>query len=152
GEHREQVTIALDSANILLDLINQILDFSKVEAGRLELEEVEFDLLQLVEGAAEMLAGEAREKRLLLMTFVDPKAPRVVRGDLSRLRQVLLNLMGNAIKFTEKGEVVVRVVAEEEQLKFTVTDTGVGIQPQLIDRLFEPFVQGDGTITRRYGG
>ncbi len=151
---REQAQVAYDFAYSLLEIINDILDFSKIEAGKIELEITEFDLVQLVEGTAELLADQARNKKLALMTFVSPQAPRMVQGDSGRIRQVLFNLLGNAIKFTERGEVILRVKIDETNgnVVFAVSDTGIGMFRNELERLFEPFVQADGTITRRYGG
>lgn len=153
-ERHEQAQIAYDSATALLEIINELLDFSKIEAGRMKLEITDFDLVQLVEGTAELLADQARTKRLAFMTFVSPGTPRIVQGDPGRLRQILVNLLGNAIKFTERGEVTLRVTMNESTGKviFAVTDTGIGIPEKVLQHLFEPFVQADGTITRRYGG
>jgi PAS domain S-box-containing protein len=155
-EQHEFATIVQDSAQALLRLINDILDFSKIEAGRLVLDTIEFNPLTAVESAAELLAAKAREKRLSLMTFVDPSIP-LVRGDSGRLRQVLVNLIGNAVKFTERGEVVVRVTLQDQSdshvtLLFSVCDTGIGVSPAACQRLFQPFTQADGSTTRRYGG
>jgi PAS domain S-box-containing protein len=155
-EQHEFATIVQDSAQALLRLINDILDFSKIEAGRLVLDTVEFNPVTVVESAAELLAAKAREKRLSLMTFVDPSIP-LVRGDSGRLRQVLVNLIGNAVKFTERGEVVVRVTRQEQTdshvtLHFSVRDTGIGVPSDACQRLFQPFTQADGSTTRRYGG
>lgn len=155
-EQHEFTTIVQDSAQALLTLINDILDFSKIEAGRLVLDTLEFNPVTVVESAAELLAAKAREKRLSLMTFVDPAIP-LVRGDSGRLRQVLVNLIGNAVKFTEQGEVIVRVTLQEQTdthmvLHFSVSDTGIGLSPDACQRLFQPFTQADGSTTRRYGG
>jgi two-component system sensor histidine kinase/response regulator len=141
----------------LLSLINDILDFSKIEAGKLAFEEVEFDLANAIEETVELLAELARKKGLELAGFVPPGIPLALRGDPGRLRQVLINLVNNAIKFTEHGEVVVRVACLEEApeyvvLKFRVTDTGIGMPPEVRRRLFQPFSQGDASTTRKYGG
>ena len=124
-EQRDLARIVKDSAQSLLAIINDILDFSKMEAGKMELELVDFDLLALVEGCVELLASSAREKGLALITYLDPKTPRVMRGDPVRLRQVLLNLISNAIKFTEEGKVIIKVFSEPagigtKQLLFSV--------------------------------
>jgi signal transduction histidine kinase/HPt (histidine-containing phosphotransfer) domain-containing protein len=156
----EQVEIAniiQDSAKSLLDIINDILDFSKIEAGKLELEIVDFELLHVVEGTAELIADQARQKKLSLMTYVAPDVPASLRGDPGRLRQILLNLLSNAIKFTEGGEVVVQAtldVIDEKRcrVRFSVQDTGIGMPQEAVYRLFQPFTQADGSITRRYGG
>jgi PAS domain S-box-containing protein len=156
-EQREFTTIVHDSAQALLTLINDILDFSKIEAGKLILDSTDFDLLALVEGSAELLASRARDKRLSLMTYVAPDVPTRLRGDPGRLRQVLLNLVGNAVKFTERGEVMVRaeLVADDETnviVRISVQDTGIGLSAAAQRRLFQPFTQADGSVTRKYGG
>ncbi len=156
----EQVEIAniiQDSAKSLLDIINDILDFSKIEAGKLELEIVDFELLHVVEGTAELIADQARQKKLSLMTYVAPDVPTSLRGDPGRLRQILLNLLSNAIKFTDGGEVVVQATLETMdekrcRVRFSVQDTGIGMPQEAVYRLFQPFTQADGSITRRYGG
>jgi polar amino acid transport system substrate-binding protein len=155
-QQRELARIVKDSAQSLLAIINDILDFSKMEAGKMELEDVEFDLLALVEGCVELLASSAREKGLYLLTYLDPTIPRMMRGDPVRLRQVLLNLTSNAIKFTEEGRVVVEVRMTpgdgSSTLHFSVKDTGVGLSSETKKMLFQPFVQADGSTTRKYGG
>ncbi len=145
------------SAESLLNVINDILDFSKVEAGRLELEELEFDLRESVESVCDILAQRAHDKGLELVTVVDERVPDALLGDAGRLRQVLMNLVGNAVKFTESGEVSVRVdvvdaTVEAVMLKFEVRDTGIGIPAEALPRLFRAFVQADGSTTRKYGG
>ncbi len=145
------------SAESLLNVINDILDFSKVEAGRLELEELDFDLRETVESVCDLLAQRAHDKALELVVVVDEAVPDALVGDAGRLRQVLMNLIGNAVKFTEKGEVSIRVglVGSDGQgvcLRFEVRDTGIGISPEALPRLFHAFVQADGSTTRRYGG
>lgn len=160
NEQKEIAGIIHDSAASLLDIINDILDFSKIEAGKLELEILDFDLRPVIEGMAELVADQARAKQLSLMTYIAPDVPRLFRGDPGRLRQVLLNLLSNAIKFTEKGEVIVRVTAEpaasdesgKSLIKISVSDTGIGMSRETVHRLFQPFTQADGSITRRYGG
>ncbi len=145
------------SAESLLNVINDILDFSKVEAGRLELEELDFDLRETVESVCDLLAQRAHDKGLELVVVVDEPVPDALVGDAGRLRQVLMNLIGNAVKFTEKGEVSIRVglISSDGQsvgLRFEVRDTGIGIPPEALPRLFHAFVQADGSTTRRYGG
>ena len=145
------------SAETLLELLNDVLDFSKIEAGKLELERIEFNLVRAIEPVIEMVAHRCREKRLELVCFLDPKIPRELRGDPGRLRQILTNLTTNAVKFTEKGEVVVRGVLENETedratVRFTVQDTGIGIPRDRFDRLFQVFSQVDASTTRKYGG
>lgn len=145
------------SAESLLVVINDILDFSKIEAGRLELEDVPFSLRDLVGATLEMFREKARRKGLLLKTAFEPEVPERVQGDPTRLRQILVNLVGNAVKFTEKGEVFVRVSRLDEGegrflLCFEVRDTGVGIPPEARARIFDGFSQADETTTRKYGG
>jgi len=160
------------SGENLLAIINDILDFSKIEAGKLELEEVDFDLPTLVEDVFELLGPRAHDKRLELAHHVAADVPRVVCGDPTRLRQVLTNLVGNAIKFTERGEVVVTVTAPAAgapggatgeqpggvapygatRIAFEVRDTGIGIEPDQLARLFSSFMQADQSMSRRYGG
>jgi signal transduction histidine kinase/CheY-like chemotaxis protein len=145
------------SAESLLNVINDILDFSKVEAGKLELEVLEFDLRESVESVCDLLAQRAHDKGLELVTVLDDRVPETLVGDAGRLRQILMNLVGNAIKFTESGEVTVRVNLVEERadgalLDFEVRDTGIGISAEALPRLFQAFVQADGSTTRKYGG
>jgi two-component system, sensor histidine kinase and response regulator len=141
----------------LLGVINEILDFSKIESGHLQLEEIDFDLVDLVEGVAEIVAEPALAKGLELLAYCSPELPTGLRGDPSRIRQVLLNLTGNAVKFTAEGEVVVRASLEDRVgdrfvVRFEVSDTGIGLAPEQQARLFEPFTQADSSTTRRYGG
>ncbi|MBN2560311.1 MAG: response regulator, partial [Phycisphaerae bacterium] len=156
-EQRECLTTVVDCSNSLLTLLNDILDFSKIEAGKLELETTEFDLVAAVEGVIDLLGQRAVEKKLELICHVQPSVPTFVRSDPVRLRQVLVNLVGNAIKFTEQGEVVVTVeaVAQEANratLLFSVQDTGIGIPKERQDVIFDGFTQADGATTRKYGG
>ena len=141
----------------LLSLLNDLLDFSKIEAGRLELEEIDFELVQVVEEAAELVADAAHRRGLELLAFCSPELPKVLRGDPSRLRQVILNLTANAVKFTEEGEVVVRVDLESVSetgvvARFEISDTGIGIRSDVAPTLFNAFTQADSSTTRRYGG
>jgi signal transduction histidine kinase/CheY-like chemotaxis protein len=141
----------------LLAIINDILDISRIEAGRLQIESVEFDVREVVEAAVELLAEQAQPKGINLLCIGPSGALPLVRGDPARLRQVLINLIGNAVKFTDAGEVVVRFSAAMEsdataELRFEVSDTGVGIKPESQARVFESFAQEDGSTTRRYGG
>ncbi|MFW6164146.1 MAG: ATP-binding protein, partial [Planctomycetota bacterium] len=157
GQQRHFAETANGSAAALLTLLNDILDFSKIEAGKLELEHIDFDLRAIVEDATSAFAARAYDKGLELACRIDHDVPTLLRGDPGRLRQVLLNLTGNAIKFTDKGEVVVRVALASEadgavRLRVSVRDTGVGIPPSRMDRLFEKFSQADSSTTRRYGG
>ena len=157
SEQRQYADIVRSSGQALLDLINDILDFSKIEARKLELESLDFDLRVTLEDTVDMLAVRAHERGLELACLVDPRAPSHLRGDPGRLRQIVANLAGNAIKFTSEGEVCIRVNLEaEDELTFTlrveVTDTGIGIPQDRLESLFAPFVQGDSSTTRRYGG
>ncbi|HEU0199169.1 MAG TPA: response regulator, partial [Burkholderiaceae bacterium] len=152
------------SGESLLDIINDILDFSKIEAGKLELECVDFDARALVEDVFEMLAPRAQYKRLELVYAIGPEVPAVLRGDPTRLRQVLMNLVSNAVKFTEQGEVAVRlsclgsvdlpasVGGRVYRVRFEVRDTGIGMQPEALEKLFTVFMQADQSMSRRYGG
>jgi len=146
-----------ESAEALLAIINSILDFSKIEAGKVEVEERDFELQAVVESAAGVLAPQVRQKSLRLHTYVDPLIPSLVSGDADRLMQILLNLIGNAVKFTQRGSVVVRALPVETSvrravIRFEVQDTGIGIAEDTLPRLFEPFVQADSSSSRKYGG
>ncbi|WP_225922216.1 hybrid sensor histidine kinase/response regulator [Pseudonocardia oceani] len=152
GEQRELARVIEQSGDGLLTIIDDILDFSKIEAGRLELEAVPLDVRDCVEGALDLLATRAAEKGLELVCAVDPDVPAGVLGDPTRLRQVLVNLVGNAVKFTARGEVVVAVRAGPGELSVEVTDTGPGIPADRLDRLFRSFSQVDVSTTRRHGG
>ncbi len=151
-EQRVQAETARASADQLLQVIGNILDISKLEAGSLSLESVPFDLTPLVEGAAQTFAAKAHAKGLEICVDVSAEAEGAYQGDPTRLRQVLLNLIGNAVKFTEKGLVFVQVAAAQGRLRFAVRDTGLGMKPQARAKLFEKFSQGDESITRRFGG
>ena len=145
------------SAESLLSIINDVLDFSKVEARKLEFEILDFNIQHLLEETIELLAPRAHAKHLELVGLVDPTTPRLLRGDPGRLRQVLTNLVGNAVKFTEQGEVVVRVSPVQVdgsgvRLRFAISDTGIGIDPEAQKRLFHAFTQADNSTTRRFGG
>ncbi len=157
AEQREYVEALRTSGEALLAIINQILDFSKIEAGRIELEALPFDLRTMVEDLAELLAERAHGKGLELTCLVEPDVPRALRGDPGRLRQILTNLVGNAIKFTERGEVSIRVLCVGEtsahaELRMAVSDTGIGISPEQQASIFESFAQADSSTTRKYGG
>ena len=156
-DHRELATIARTSAHDLLAIIDDILDLSKIEADKLESHAIEFDLAGIVEGVADIVAVPARRKRLTLSCFVDPHAPKAVYGDARLLRQVLVNLVGNAVKFTDSGEVGVRAEVEflaegRVRVHFAVSDSGIGIPADALETLFEPFTQVDGSSTRAHGG
>jgi PAS domain S-box-containing protein len=157
GEQREFAEIVHSSGDALLHVIDDILDYSKIEAGKLELEHEPFDLRECVERALEIVAPRAWEKGIELGCLIDEEAPAGIIGDPARVRQVLLNLLSNAVKFTEEGEVVVLVEAEGAapgpvRLEFAVRDTGIGIPQDRMDRLFTSFSQVDASTTRRYGG
>jgi signal transduction histidine kinase/CheY-like chemotaxis protein len=157
AEQRELAEVVRSSGDALLHVIDDILDYSKIEAGKLELEEEPVDLRECVESALEIVAPRAWEKRIELGCLIDEQAPAGIVGDAARLRQVLLNLLSNAVKFTEQGEVIVHVAAEPAgasayRLEFAVRDTGIGIPSDRMDRLFASFSQVDASTTRRYGG
>jgi PAS domain S-box-containing protein len=157
ADQREYAEIIDQSGRALLDIINDILDFSKIEAGRLELEVADFDLRRAVREVLGSFAEAAQTRGLELLCLIRHDVPSALRGDPGRLRQVLTNLVGNAVKFTEHGEVVLRVTPRERAgeaavVQFEVRDTGIGIDPALQSRLFESFVQADGSASRRYGG
>ena len=154
---RECLETVKVSADSLLTVINDILDFSKIEAGKLDLESVDFDVRDSLESALKTLAVRADEKGLELLCEVAPEVPEVARGDITRLRQVLLNLVGNAIKFTNEGEVAVKARQEAKDecgmiVHFTVSDTGIGIPENKRELIFDPFAQADSSTTRKYGG
>jgi len=156
-EQREYINTVLSCANALLALVNDILDFSKTEAGKFDLEEIDFRVSDVVEGVTDVLCQRAPEKGLELLCSVPPNVPTFLRGDPARLRQVLLNLASNAIKFTSGGEVALMVEVEDEDsdsvsLKFSVSDTGIGIPHDRQEAIFESFTQADSATTRNYGG
>jgi PAS domain S-box-containing protein len=153
-EYGEQVRF---SADVLLSLINNILDFSKIEAGKLHLESIDFDLYKIVEDAVDIVTLEAHRKGLEVSVFIDPRTPHMLQGDPVRLRQVLVNLVKNAVKFTARGSILVSVKALKEDrhlatLKFTISDTGVGISLEKQEKLFQSFSQVDSSTTRKFGG
>ncbi|MCB9418564.1 MAG: response regulator [Ardenticatenaceae bacterium] len=156
-EQRDFAETARSSGDALLAVINEILDFSKIEAGKLELENYPFVLRPCIEEALDLIAPKAAQKKLNLAYYLEDDVPPVIDGDVTRLRQILVNLLGNAVKFTNKGEIVVTAVAtplQDDQLKihFAVKDTGIGIPPGKMDRLFQSFSQVDTSTTRQYGG
>ena len=154
SEQTEFAETVRDSAQALLGIINDILDFSKVEAGKMEVEQVDCSLVRIIESVAELLAVKAQEKQVSLMAFIDPALPPVIRTDPTRLRQVLLNLLGNAVKFTEQGEILVRALPDEsgQHICIEVHDSGIGMSEQAVRNLFQAFMQADSSTTRKYGG
>jgi signal transduction histidine kinase/DNA-binding response OmpR family regulator len=157
AEQREYLDTVKLSANALLGVINDILDFSKIEAGRIDLEEIDFNLRNTLEETLKTLALRADEKGLELLCEISPDVPEMVQGDPGRLRQIVTNLIGNAIKFTDHGEVALRVSIQAQDtdsrtLRFTVSDTGIGIPPEKQDLVFKAFSQADASTTRKYGG
>jgi signal transduction histidine kinase/DNA-binding response OmpR family regulator len=156
-QQRRFAEVIKSSGESLLSILNDVLDYSKIEAGRMEIEATPFDLRTLVEQTVELIAARGQEQRLIFIVDVDPSLPATVVGDPTRLRQVLMNLLGNAVKFTSRGEVEVSVsaglrTAEAVTLTIAVRDTGVGIAASAIDRLFKPFSQADPSVARQYGG
>ncbi len=162
AEQRKFVETSRNAGEHLLTVVSDVLDLSKVESGQLELERIDFDLVELTEKTLDLMAVRAAEKGLELACHISSDVPEVVVGDPHRLRQVLVNLVSNAIKFTERGEVVLRVeadrptapsgIAELSRLKFSVSDTGIGIAGDQLERIFESFTQADASTTRKYGG
>lgn len=157
GDQRDYLGLVKSSADSLLHLINDILDFSKVEAGKLELEKTEFEIRDLLRDTLKTLAIRADKKGLELLVRVSPNVPPTVVGDPTRLRQLIVNLVGNAIKFTEVGNIVVNaevdgIGADHVTIHFQVSDTGMGIPPDKLDVIFESFAQADGSTTRKFGG
>ncbi len=156
-QQREFVETIRSGGDTLLTVINDILDFSKIESNRMDLESYPFSLYRCIEDAIDLLAPKALEKGLELAYLIDPKLPHTYLGDITRIRQILVNLISNAIKFTDHGEVIIQVTTlgqqdERYELQFSVRDTGIGIPPERMDRLFRPFSQVDASITRQYGG
>lgn len=148
----EMVDAITHSGQALVTIIDDILDFSKIEAGKIVLRKHPVELDALVDGVADILAHEAQAKGLELVTIIDPKLPASIEGDAGRLRQILLNLVGNAVKFTDQGSVVIRVLSLGDRIEFNVQDTGIGIGKEDLDRLFTPFSQVDSSDSRRFGG
>jgi CheY-like chemotaxis protein len=157
-QQKKYANIIRSSGQGLLTIVNDILDFSKIEAGKMDLEVIGFNLTTLVDTQMGLLANWAKDKRLTLSTFIDPSLKGHFRGDPGRIGQILLNLVGNAIKFTSAGSVSVRVMPDESSsanfrvIRFEVQDTGVGISDETAQRLFRPFTQADGSTARKYGG
>ena len=156
-EQRQYAEVVRASGQALLSVVNDILDFSKIEARKLDLEILDFDLRTTLEDTADLLAVKAHEKGLEMVCMVDPETPLRLRGDPGRLRQILVNMTGNAIKFTQYGSVTVRAGLEREEdgyavIRFVVSDTGIGIPSNRLNALFSPFTQVDGSTTRKYGG
>jgi signal transduction histidine kinase/CheY-like chemotaxis protein len=156
-EQHDYATTIRDSGDTLLTIINDILDFSKIEAGRMDIEAQPFDLRDCVESALDLVTSRAVDKRLDTAYLFEGELPRAVSGDVTRLRQILLNLLTNAVKFTEAGEVVLTVSGKPAgegavELTFSVRDTGIGLAPQAMERLFQSFSQADSSTTRKYGG
>ena len=157
SEQRECLRTVKESADALMSILNDILDFSKIEAGKLELNPIEFDLADCVSDCLRLLAVRAAEKRIELAVDIRPDVPEILIGDPGRLRQILLNLVGNALKFTDRGGVTVQVSRQESDgafhtLHFMIADTGIGVPADKQAHIFAPFEQADGSITRRYGG
>ena len=157
ADQRDLAATARSSAESLLTIINDILDISKMEAGKLNFESLEFDVRGACEATLDLLAETARSKDIEIGCVIDPGIPAVLRGDAGRLRQILLNVLGNAIKFTEEGGVLLQVDCDEDAgdavvLRFRVTDTGLGMSESTLQRLFQPFSQADESTTRRFGG
>ncbi|WP_020166507.1 MULTISPECIES: response regulator [Methylotenera] len=156
-EQIDYVNTIKDSSNALLDIINDILDFSKIEAGMLQIVKKEFSIIALVESCIDLLAHRAQEKNLIFTYFIDPSLPTTLIGDAGRVRQILINLLGNAIKFTEVGTVTLNVIHQNNvndlyNVGFVIEDTGIGFDQNTRANLFKPFSQADGSITRKYGG
>lgn len=156
-KQREFIKVIDESANGLLAIINDVLDFSKIEAGKMKIEHSECDLLNVIEASAEILNERANRKNIRLITTIDPALPKFVHSDAGRLRQILLNLIGNAIKFTTQGDIIIKAgrsdtAGDKDIVRFEVIDNGIGISHDVIPTLFAPFIQADNSITRRFGG
>ncbi|MFN2392314.1 MAG: PAS domain S-box protein [Pyrinomonadaceae bacterium] len=156
-EQKDYVETIRSSGENLVSIINNILDFSKIEAGKVELEEIDLNLRNVIEETVEPIVSQAQKKGVEIAHFIYRDVPTDLIGDPQKLRQVLTNLLGNAIKFTERGEVILRISKEYElnekvRIRFAVTDTGIGINEEARKRLFQPFMQADGSVTRQFGG
>ena len=153
-EQRELAEAVQDSARALLRVVNDVLDAARAQAGQswLSLDLAEFDIHDLLNRTVRTLSGNAQEKRLDLAISIDPDLPRMHLGDAGRVRQVVLNLLSNAVKFTERGRVAVRAIALPRGVRIEIEDTGIGIAPEAIARLFQKFAQADATVAQRYGG
>lgn len=152
GEQMGMANVIRDSASALLTILNDILDFSKIEAGKLDLEEIEFDLVDLVTGVAELLTPRAQEKGLEIFSYADPQLSQAFLGDPTRIRQIITNLAGNAVKFTETGHILINAEKNERGFVVSITDTGIGISDEQLSKLFRPFAQADSSTSRRFGG
>ncbi len=158
GEQRDQALVINESARSLLELINDFLDFSRIESGKAELEIIDFELIASVEAIADLLAEQSRLKGIELVSYISPKIPAVLKGDPGSIRQVLLNLAGNAVKFTQTGSVLMEADlleshgADDVTVRFSIKDTGIGIESDYLDRLFEPFTQASLSVKREFGG
>ncbi|MBD5656230.1 MAG: response regulator, partial [Candidatus Eremiobacteraeota bacterium] len=158
SEQNEYTQIVYDSGRSLLRLLNDILDYSKIEAGKLELETIEFELPKQIDSVAHLMRSQFESKAISFSMSIDPSIPECVMGDPGRLRQILINLIGNALKFTPSGGSVHVIVTSEGTeanrvpIRVLVEDTGIGMQPDVVERLFQPFAQGDDSTTRKYGG
>jgi CheY-like chemotaxis protein len=156
-ERRQYLRMVMSAGENLLEMLNRLLDFSKIEAGKVELEAVPFSVRKLADGTLQSFLGDAKSKGVQLRSYVDASVPLRLRGDPMRLRQVLVNVLGNALKFTERGEIESRISRVPDPsagvlLQFTVHDTGIGIAPEKQRSIFEAFEQGDSSTTRKYGG
>ncbi len=157
AEQREYADLVLNSAESLLTILNDILDFSKIEAGKIEIDKIEFDIQKLSEDVTDLFAVKAHEKGLEIIIIFNEDVPRYIIGDKGRIRQILINLINNAVKFTEHGEIIVNINVIDQsnsffKLRFNITDTGIGIPQEKIKNLFQAFTQVDGSIERKYGG
>ena len=151
-QQSNSLKVVKQSGETLLTLLNDILDLSKIEAGKMELEHIEFELRDVVENAARLLSTSAHKRNLEVICEIDNNVPRRVVGDPNRLRQILTNLIGNAIKFTDSGEIHIHVLSLDDKAVFVVRDTGIGIPEHKQRSIFEAFRQSDSSTTRQYGG